>query len=128
MQNVQIGWRRIANEHRARRRQELDIADAEHDPLDRDHRQIEMKLDPLLMIESNLLAVVRRAALAGSFPSAMPVRTAAAPRLSEHEVLSAGDTTAADQCGQQKHGKKPTGQRPRHVNSSIKQILPDTLD
>lgn len=48
-----------------------------------------MKIDPLLMLESDLRAVPARVAFSGSFGFAMPVGIAATVRLSEHEVLLA---------------------------------------
>ena len=75
-------------------RYKVDLANGLRDPLQGDDRQIEVKVDPLLMIEGDLLAVAGRAVFDGRLPFAMPVRITAAVRLSEHEVLLARDAAA----------------------------------
>lgn len=59
-----------------------------------DYGQTEMKINPFVMIESNLFAIAPGVVFRGRFPLAMPVRIAAAVGLPEHEVLVAGDAAA----------------------------------
>jgi hypothetical protein len=68
-----------------------------------------VNVNPLLMIEGDLLAVAGGAVFYGCFPFAMTVRVAATTRLSEHEVLFARDTAAPNQSGRKQQRKKRTG-------------------
>ena len=61
-----------------------------------------MNLDPLLLIESDLLALAARAALLGGCISlAMAVWSAATVRASQREVPFAGDAAAPNQRGEE---------------------------
>jgi len=70
-------------------------------------------LIPFLVIEGDLVAVAGRAVFERCLPFAMPVRIAAAVRLSEHEVLFARDAAAPQQGSQEQQRKKRTGERPQ---------------
>ena len=72
------------------------------------------------MIEGDLFAVTARAVFHGCFPLAMPVRIAAAMRLSKHEVLFARDAAAPKQGGDKQQRKKRTGQRPQQFTSKYR--------
>ena len=72
-----------------------------------------MKVNPFLMLESNLLAVRPPIVLAGCFRFAMPVRIAATVRRSECEVLLARYAAAPHQRQDEKQRKKRTGQGPQ---------------
>ncbi len=120
MEDLQIRRRRIGRGRIAQAWQKLNIASRQRDPLDRgDDRQIEMEVNSLLMIEGDLVAIAARAVFDRSFRFAMPIRTAAALRLSEHEVLFAGNAAAPEQGGDKQQRKKRTGERPRQFSLSI---------
>lgn len=92
--------------------QKLYRVNRQRDPIGRRDQQNDVKIDPSLMIESDLLAFGGRAVLDRWFRFAMAVRIAASMRLSEHEVLFARDATAPNQSGEQQQRKKRAGQRP----------------
>ena len=58
-----------------------------------------MKVDPLVTIESDLLAFTARVVFYGCLRFAMPLGIAATVRLSEHEVLLARYAAAPKQRG-----------------------------
>ena len=64
-----------------------------------------MRVNPLLMIEGDLVAVAGPAVFDGGFPFAMPIRIAAAVRLPEHKVLFARDAAAPKQGSDEQQRK-----------------------
>jgi hypothetical protein len=76
-----------------------------------------VNVNPLLMTEGDLLAVAAGTVFYGCFPIAMTVRVAATMRLSEHEVLFAGDAAAPNQGRHEEQRKKRTEQRPQQFTS-----------
>jgi hypothetical protein len=73
-----------------------------------------MKVNRLLMLESDLLALRPTAALAGSFRFAMSVGIAATVRFSKGEVLFARYAAAPYERQDEQQRNKRTGQRPQH--------------
>lgn len=65
-----------------------------------------MKINPLVMLESDLLALRSLAVLARCFPFTVAVRIAAAMRLSKCEVLLTRYAAAPDQGQDEKQRKK----------------------
>ena len=82
-------------------RQNFDVRNGCGDALDGDHRQIEMEVDGLVMLEGDLVALARRAVFRGCFPFAMAISRAATMCLTEHKVLFARDAAAPDQGGEE---------------------------
>jgi hypothetical protein len=105
MQSLQVRWGRVDDQRIVPARPKFDAADRQRDPLHRYNRQIEMKVNPVLMLESDLLAVTARAVVPGGFLLAMPVRIAATVRLPEREVLFARYAASPDQRHNQEQGK-----------------------
>jgi hypothetical protein len=94
---LQVRWGGIDDERILPARQNFHAAERQRDPLHGHHRQIEMKVNPFLMLESDLFAVTSTAVLVVCFRFAMPVRITAAVRRPEREVLLARYAAAPHQ-------------------------------
>ena len=112
---MQIRWRWLNSADTVPAFHDLDFPERRIHFDHSDDREIDVVIYRFVMVEGNLGAsasgVLPRWRL---FRFAMAVRRAATLRPSEREILLAGDAATPDKGGEEKQGKKRTGQSPAH--------------
>lgn len=115
MKNLEVGRRRFNDRHPRRMTKLLNDARQNVRRMNTDYRQGYIKMDRVLMLESNLFAFARALRLLRFLGLAVTIRVAAAFDARQHEKLFARDATAPHKRGQQQQRKKRTGKGSAHV-------------